>query len=82
MADVAEHSFTHKDVIRALLRQQNITEGFWQLTVRFGFAAANVGPNPDALNPAGIAQVESIGLRRVEQQADNLTLNAANLDLI
>lgn len=69
--------FTHKEVVEALIRYNNIHEGLWDLYIEFGLAGANVGPGPGGdVNPAAIVPVLKIGLQRSEKPT-NLTADAA-----
>lgn len=72
--------FTHKEVVEALIRYNNIHEGLWDLYIEFGLAGANVGPGPKGdLNPAAIVPVLKIGLQRSEKST-NLTADAATVN--
>lgn len=68
MAEATQISFSHKEVVSALLKAQNIHDGVWMLSVSFGMAATNVGQSPDGsdLNPAAILPVLGIGLQRTD----------------
>ena len=69
--------FSHKEVVEALIRYNNIHEGLWDLYLEFGLAAANIGPGPGGeLSPAAIVPVQKIGLQRSETSS-NLTADAA-----
>jgi hypothetical protein len=69
--------FSHKEVVEALIRYNNIHEGLWGLYIEFGLAGANVGPTPGGdLNPAAVIPVLKIGLQRSETPS-NLTADAA-----
>jgi hypothetical protein len=76
MADVSQYSFSHTETITALIKAQGLREGLWQLTISFGFSAANIGENDKNLNPAAILAVTAVGLRRVTESS-NLTVDAA-----
>ena len=72
--------FTHKEVVEALIRYNNIHEGLWDLYLEFGLAAANIGPGPGGeLSPAAIVPVQKIGLQRTEK-ITNLTADAAEVN--
>ncbi len=69
--------FTHKEVVEALIRYNDIHEGLWGLYIEFGLAGANVGSGPGGdLNPAAVIPVLKIGLQRSETPS-NLTADAA-----
>jgi hypothetical protein len=69
--------FDFKEVVEALLKEQNIHEGLWGIYFEFGIGAANV--NRDAENvyfPAAIVPVVKIGIQRFPS-ANNLTVDAS-----
>ena len=70
--------FKHKEVVEALLRQQNIRESIWGLFVRFGIQGANVGTTPADLMPAAIVPLLEIGLQKFEQES-NIAVDAAKV---
>lgn len=76
MAEASQILFSHKEVVVALLKQQNIHEGIWMLSVNFGMGAANVGQTKDGsdMAPAAILTVLNIGLQRID------ALNALAVD--
>jgi hypothetical protein len=76
MPETKSITFTHKEVVEALIRYNDIHEGLWTLSIEFGLAAANVGPEPSELLPAAIIAVKKIGLQRSEE-TNNLTVDAA-----
>ena len=69
MPEVTKLVFSHKEVVTALLKTQNIHEGIWGLYVEFGIGAANFGPTPNDIQPVAIVPVVKIGL----QQFDSIT---------
>jgi hypothetical protein len=79
MPEVANIIFTYKEVVTALLKEQNIHEGMWTLFVRFGLNAANLGPNDDELRPAAIIPLLEIGLQKGEKE-NNVTVDAAKVN--
>jgi len=76
MPDVTQYSFSYQEVVTALLKQQRIHQGLWQLTVNLGFSAANVGESNNSLSPAAVVQIVAIGIQQASQQ-NNLTVDAA-----
>ncbi len=66
MAEPTQYTFTYKEVVEALIKQQGIHEGTWGIYIEFGIQGANAGPSPDQLMPAAIVPVVKIGLQRVE----------------
>lgn len=83
MADAALFTFSYQETVEALIKQQGLHEGFWQLYIEFGLGAANIstGPSPDsgAIVPAAIVPVNKIGLKRVDKE-NNLTVDAAKVN--
>jgi hypothetical protein len=79
MADVTQFSFTHKEVIEALLRQQKITEGCWSLSINFGFGAITGGPSPEEVHPTAVVAVTGIGLAKVEPDTQGIYVDASTL---
>ena len=76
MAEPTQFVFSHKEVVEALLKRQNMHDGIWGLYVKFGIAAANVGPIPGDVLPAAIVPIVEIGLQKVEQE-NNIAVDAA-----
>lgn len=78
MAEATQIMFSHKEVVEALVKAQNLKEGFWMLSIQFGIGGANVGQADDGsdLNPAAIVPVMHIGIQRTEK-LNNLAVDAA-----
>ncbi len=66
MAQAQQYTFTYAELVALMLRAQGITSGIWSLYVKFGLAAANVGPNPESLQPAAILPILEVGIQRAE----------------
>jgi hypothetical protein len=73
---MSEHMYKHSELVTALIKHQGIHEGLWQLSITFGFAAANVGENPESLNPASVTQIAAIGIRPADSLS-NIAVDAA-----
>ena len=71
-------SFSHKEIVECLIKEKNIHEGIWSISISFEFGAANVATpdEEDVFMPAAIVPISSIGIERVEEES-NLTVNAA-----
>ncbi len=80
MAEVAEYTFSFKEVVEALIKQQGLREGLWSLRVDFGLSAANIhrGEGSKEFNPAAIVPIVKLGLQR-GQEDNNLTVDAAKV---
>ena len=79
MPEPTQISFTHKEVVAALIKEHGIQEGIWGIYVKFGIRAMNVGVSDDDLQPSAIVPVLTIGLQRVEK-LNNLSVDAAEVN--
>jgi hypothetical protein len=78
MPEINSYSFKYQEVIEALIKKAGLHEGKWQLTMTFGLAAANMGPNQEELVPGAAVAVTSIGLQKASSESpDVLTADAA-----
>jgi hypothetical protein len=78
MPEINSYSFKYHEVIEALIKKAGLHEGKWQLTMTFGLAAANMGPNQEELVPGAAVAVTSIGLQKATSESpDALTADAA-----
>jgi hypothetical protein len=71
--------FNHKEVAKALVKEANIHDGFWQIYVEFAISAANIAIGPDQFSPAAIVPITKIGLMKMEQEAP-LTIDASRVN--
>lgn len=78
MAELNKIKFSHKDVVAALLKQKEIYEGIWRLTIDFGLGAANVGPDKSSVNPTAMVPILGIGLMECKE-ISNIAVDAATL---
>lgn len=76
MPEITNLVFTHKEVVTALIKSQNIHEGIWGLYVEFGISAANIGQGPEELQPAAIIPILKLGLQRFKS-VTNLSVDAS-----
>jgi len=76
MPEVTNLVFTHKEVVTALLKSQDIHDGIWALYVEFGIGAANIGSNPEDVQPAAIVPVLKIGLQQFNT-INNISVDAS-----
>jgi hypothetical protein len=79
MPEPTQISFSYKEVVTALLKEQKIHEGIWGLFVRFGLGAANVGETDNEVKPAAIIPVLEIGLQKMEKE-NNVSVDAAKVN--
>ena len=70
--------FSYKDIVECLIKEKDIHEGIWGISIGFEFGAANVAKRdePDSFMPAAIIPIADIGIERVDEES-NLTVNAA-----
>jgi hypothetical protein len=79
MAEPTQYTFDYREVVEALIKQQNLHEGLWQLVVSFEMGAVNVGPTNDSLSPAAVVRLTKIGLMKADKE-NNLTLDASKVN--
>jgi hypothetical protein len=73
------YTFTHKELVEALIKTQGLHEGLWSMYVEFGLGAVNAGPSDDQLLPAAIVPVVKIGLQKGEKE-NAITVDAAKVN--
>ena len=76
MPETVQVTFSYQEVVEALLKKQGIHEGIWQISVKFGLTATNVGPNPTTLTPSAVLGILEIGLQKADTES-NIALDAA-----
>lgn len=76
MPETKELLFKYGEVVEALLKQSDIHEGLWTLSVQFALAGANLGPSDEELKPAAILAVHGLGISRADKPT-NLTVDAS-----
>jgi hypothetical protein len=77
MPETKTIGFSHKEVVEALIRYNDLHEGLWGLYIEFGLAAVNIAQEPAGdLVPAAIVPVKKIGIQRFDEP-NNLTVDAA-----
>ena len=65
MSKVAtEFSFNHRELVALMLKEANIHEGLWSLSVNFRLGAGAFGPSEAEVAPTGFVGVDSLGIRR------------------
>jgi hypothetical protein len=79
MPEIANITFSYKEVVTALLKEQGIHEGLWALFVKFGLGALNVGENDESIRPAAIIPILEIGLQKAEKE-NNISVDAAKVN--
>ncbi len=81
MAEIRTVILNHKEVVEALIKQQGLHEGIWQLYVEFGIGAANVPTGENQLSPSAIVPINRIGLSRVDAE-NPIALDASKVNPI
>lgn len=76
MAEAALITFSHKEVVEALIKKQGIHEGIWGLYMKFAIHATNVALGSPDLLPAAVVPVLEVGLQKFEE-LNNLSIDAA-----
>ncbi len=79
MADISSYTFNYQEVATALVKQQELHEGIWQLAFEFGFTASLMGPDPTDLKPTVIIPLSKVMLIKAEKE-NNLTVDAAKVN--
>jgi hypothetical protein len=78
MGEVDSYTFNYKQIVTALIKEQELHDGIWQLTVEFGIAAANIGTEND-IKPSAIIPLVRLGLKKIEVE-NNLSVDAAKVN--
>jgi hypothetical protein len=79
MAEPALITFSHKEVVEALIKHQGVHEGIWGLYVKFAIHASNVAFGSPELLPAAIVPVVEIGLLKFEE-VTSLSVDASKVN--
>jgi len=82
MAEASTYSFNLKDVTTALLKDQGIHEGLWQLGFEFNFGAALTGATKEDVRPSAFVQINKLQLVRQPESSEQqpLVVNAAEVN--
>jgi hypothetical protein len=78
MAEPTEIMFNHKELVELMIKKQNIHEGIWMVSVKFGMQATNFGVAPDGSDilPTAMLPVMAIGIHRADKM-NNIAVDAA-----
>jgi hypothetical protein len=79
MAEPDRFTYTYAEVAEALIKQQNLHEGIWTVSLKFGLGATRGGPSELEAVPAAIVPVLSIGLSKVGKESQN-AIDAAKVN--
>jgi len=83
MPEARNYIFSHKEITELLIKQQDIHEGFWAISIEFGLGAANLSSGPDDPNvmPSAIIPVKRIGIQKYDEP-NPLTVDASHVNPI
>lgn len=81
---VAQHIFSHQEVLRALIREKGLHEGRWGLAYELTLAATNVnalkeGETQPTITPASLVLIQRLALIET-QDVNPLTADAAEVN--
>jgi hypothetical protein len=76
MAEASQIMFSFKEIAELMIKRQGIHEGIWGLFVKFGLAAANVGPSEGEVRPTAMIPILEMGLQKFDKES-NLTVDAS-----
>ena len=74
MPEVAQYSFSNREVGIALLKQADIRTGKWSFGVSFGINIGNFGADENEVFPSVMAQAQGFVLQRVPDEAPDAGL--------
>jgi hypothetical protein len=79
MAEAESYTFSFQELTEALIRQQGITDGYWQVVFEFGIGAviAELPMNKEP-TPAAVVPINKIGIQKVPKGTP-LAVDAADL---
>ncbi len=78
MPEQTEIMFTHKELVELMVKKQDIHDGIWMLSVRFGMQATNFGNATDGSDvlPTALVPVVAIGIHRGDKLT-NVSVDAS-----
>jgi len=76
MPETKTITFSYKEVVLSLIKQQDLHEGIWQLYFEFNLKGGNIETAPEQASPAAFVLINKIGLMRVEKE-NLLTIDAS-----
>jgi len=79
MAQASQFTYTQKELVTLMIKDQGIHEGLWALLVNFGFGAMNAGATPDDLAPTAMVQVNGFGIQKALEKS-GMTVDAAEVN--
>ena len=79
MSEVTQYTFSHRELVEILVKQQGLHEGIWGLYVRFGLGASNVGESPTQIHPAAVVPIIELGLQKFDKET-SISVDAAKVN--
>jgi hypothetical protein len=64
MPEINQLHFSNQELVELMLKNANIHEGKWVISMLFGFAGGNFGPTESEMTPGAVIGVQKIGLQR------------------
>lgn len=68
MPNISQYTFSLDEVAVALLREQKIHDGLWQLALEVSVSIGHLGTAKENVRPGAAFQVMSLALQRKEQK--------------
>lgn len=81
--NASSYSFDHKEIVTLMLKEADIHDGIWTLSVNFRLGAGAFGPTPSEVAPTGFVSIEGIGLQKIDpvpSELPPLAFDAAELN--
>lgn len=79
MAEANRFEFSYQEVATALIKQQDLHDGIWAVSVKFGIAGILGGPTPEQSVPTAMVPVLNIGLTKADKEG-NIAVDAARVN--
>lgn len=82
MSTATQYKLNNQELIKLILKENNIRTGKWTLMVDFGVGPGQFGPDPSKINPGIMVAIQGIGINLVEHGMpipESLVVDAANL---
>lgn len=82
MDEIKAITFTHREVVEALIKYHDLHEGIWQLFVEFGLAATNMATGEGSnlqISPSAIVPINKIGLQKIDKETP-IALDASKVN--
>ncbi len=70
--------FTLLELVALMAKERGLKQGIWGLSVQFGIAAMNTGPNENEIFPAAIVPIGAIGLQPFPKES-NIAMDVSKL---